>query len=299
MLNLTDYVQQDTRTPSIVRGCYVANATPRFEKPVRHKGRPRFIGKAYNVAAKRDIASWPGFIPLRPLIGRSRHWNEHRAKALNSMVLAMLHYTNVITWQVETSVDVLTRQCGLDTKSAAGNHSITRGSRLIQDLGKMGIVEGEPLWDPVAGSFYYKSIIVTELFWEMVGVGAEEAIKVREQAWEKWRTEDAWMKDGVDPTYALNLSHKAYCQLRLDMLKQKAFRYRHRKSVKAAQIRRAKRLVAAGKDAMRREVADAMFKRMTPAEASRAMQNPSAFSSAVSLAVHRLEALAIESLPPE
>lgn len=299
MLNLTDYVHQDTPRPAIVRGCYVANATPQFEKPGHHKSRPKFIGKAYNIAAKRNLACWVGFVPLRPLIGRTRHWNKHRAQALNQMALAMLHYTNMITWQVETSVDVLTRKCGLDTTSRAGNHSITRGSRLIQDLGKMGLVEGEPLWDAAAGSFYYKAITVTERFWDMVGVGAEEAIRVREQAWEKWRTEDAWMKDGVDPTYALNLSHKAYCQLRMDRLKQKAFEYRHRKSVTAAQIRRAKRLVAAGKDAMRREVADAMFKRMTPADRHRAMQNPSAFSSEVSLAVWRLEVLAIESLPPE
>lgn len=299
MLNLTDYVHQDARNPAIVRGSYVANATPQFEKPGHHKGRPKFIGKAYNVAAKRDIASWPGFIPLRPLIGRTRHWNKHRANSLNEISLAILHYTNVVTWQVETSVDVLTRQCGLDTKSAAGNHSITRGSRLIQDLEKMGIVDCDKFWDPAAGSWYYKSIKVTELFWDMVGVGAEEAIKVREQAWEKWRTEDAWMKDGLDPTYALNLSHKEYCQLRMDRLKQRAFEYRHRKSVTAAQIRRAKRLVAAGRDAMRREVADSMFKKLTPEDARRSMQDPTAFNRAVSLAVYRLEVLAMEPVPRE
>lgn len=299
MLNLTDYVHQDTPRPAIVRGCYVANATPQFEKPGHHKGRPQFIGKACNIAAKRDLACWPGWVPLRPLIGRTRHWNMHRANSLNEMGLGMLHYTNVITWQVETSVDVLTRQCRLDSTSAAGNHSITRGSRLIQDLEKMGIVECDKFWDPAAGSWYYKAITVTELFWDMVGIGAEEAIKVRELAWEKWRTEDAWMKDGLDPAYALNLSHKAYCQLRMDRLKQRAFEYRHRKSVTAAQIRRAKRLVAAGKDAMRREVADSMFKKMTPEEAHHAMHNLPAFNSAVSLAVYRLEVLAMEPLPPE
>ncbi|MFQ2255756.1 plasmid replication initiator RepA [Aeromonas hydrophila] len=299
MLNLTDYVQRDAGRPTVERGCYVTNATPQFEKPGHHKGRPKFIGKAYNVAAKRDIASWTGFIPLRPLIGRSRHWNVHRAKALNSMALAMLHYTNVITWQVETSVDVLTRQCGLDTKSRAGNHSISRGSRLIQDLEKMGIIEGKLAWDDVAGCWAYKALTVTALFWDMVGVGSEEAIKVREQAWEKWRTEDAWMKDGLDPTYALNLSHKEYCQLRMDRLKQRAFEYRHRKSVTAAQIRRAKRLVAAGRDAMRREVADSMFKKMTPEDARRSMQDPTAFNRAVSLAVYRLEVLAMEPVPRE
>ncbi|WP_394293018.1 plasmid replication initiator RepA [Aeromonas rivipollensis] len=299
MLNLTDYVHQDTSRPAIVRGCYVANATPQFEKPGHHKGRPQFIGKAWNMAAKRDLACWPGFIPLRPLIGRSRHWNAHRAKALNQMALAMLHYTNVITWQVETSVDVLTRQCGLDTTSRAGNHSISRGSRLIQDLEKMGILDCSRYWDSASGSWFYKSITVTERFWDMVGVGADEAIKARELAWEKWRTEDAWMKDGLDPTYALNLSHKAYCQLRLDRLKQRAFEYRHNKSATAAQIRRAKRLVAAGKDAMRREVADDMFKKLSPEDARRSMQDPSAFNSAVSLAVYRLEVLAMEPLPPE
>ncbi|ELB2793260.1 hypothetical protein QMX34_003894 [Aeromonas hydrophila] len=297
MLNLTDYVQRDAGRPTVERGCYVTNATPQFEKPGHHKGRPKFIGKSYNIAAKRDLACWPGFIPLRPLIGRSRHWNAHRAKALNQMALAMLHYTNVITWQVETSVDVLTRQCGLDTTSRAGNHSISRGSRLIQDLEKMGILECSRYWDSASGSWFYKSIRVTERFWDMVGVGADEAINVRELAWEKWRTEDAWMKDGLDPAYALNLSHKAYCQLRLDRLKQRAFEYRHNKSATAAQIRRAKRLVAAGKDAMRREVADGMFKKMTPEEARRAMQDPSAFNSAVSLAVYRLEVLAIEPSP--
>lgn len=299
MLNLTDYVQRDAGRPTVERGCYVTNATPQFEKPGHHKGRPKFIGKAYNVAAKRDIASWTGFIPLRPLIGRSRHWNVHRAKALNSMALAMLHYTNVITWQVETSVDVLTRQCGLDTKSRAGNHSISRGSRLIQDLEKMGIIEGKLAWDDVAGCWAYKALTVTALFWDMVGVGSEEAIKVREQAWEKWRTEDAWMKDGLDPTYALNLSHKEYCQLRMDRLKQRAFEYRHRKSVTAAQVRRAKRLVAAGRDTMRREVADSMFKKMTPEDARRSMQDPTAFNRAVSLAVYRLEVLAMEPVPRE
>jgi len=299
MLNLTDYVHHDARNPAIVRGSYVANATPQFEKPGHHKGRPQFIGKAWNIAAKRDLACWPGFIPLRPLIGRSRHWNAHRAKALNQMALAMLHYTNVITWQVETSVDVLTRQCGLDTRSRAGNHSISRGSRLIQDLEKMGIIEGKLHWDDVAGCWGYKALTVTERFWDMVGVGAEEAIKVRELAWDKWRNEDSWMRDGLDPTYAMNLSHKAYSQLRLERLKQRAFEYRRRKSVTAAQIRRAKRLVAAGKDAMRREVADSMFKRMTPDEARRSMQDPAAFNRAVSLAVYRLEALAMEPLPRE
>lgn len=78
---------------------YVANPTPHFVVPGHHKGRPRFIQASLNILNVRHVAYWAGWTPICRVIGRTRHFNPHRARAMQAMAAAMTTYVNPVTWQ--------------------------------------------------------------------------------------------------------------------------------------------------------------------------------------------------------
>lgn len=168
---------------------YVHNPYPTFEAPAHHGQRPAFIRKLVNYASKRKVCYWEGFRALWPIdpatlkpIHRQRHFNLHRARAIQAVVIGIAHHLNIVTGIVKgASIELLAHQCGLATKSKAGNESITRASRAIITLEQFGVLRCEKVWDKTAGTWIPKLIEITPLFLDMCGINREEYERAQQQ----------------------------------------------------------------------------------------------------------------------
>lgn len=160
---------------------YVLNPNPEFTPPPHHGPRPKFIKKLANFARTRQVTKWSGFYSLLPLnprtlerINRQRHFNKHRARAIQAVAECAAHHLNIVTGIVQVSVEKMSQLCGLTTKSKAGNISITRCSRAVLALEEYGVFRCEKIWDRVLGMWIPKRIEVTDFFIDMCGVKREE-----------------------------------------------------------------------------------------------------------------------------
>lgn len=160
---------------------YVCNPEPQFEAPDYHRSRPSFIRKLVNYTKKRRVTMWSGFYTLTPLdpkkltpINRQRHFNKHRARAIQAVAECAAHHLNIVTGRVMLSVEAMAELCGLSTKSKAGNISITRCSRAVIELERFGIFNCEKVWDRALGMWIPKRIYVTGLFIEMCGLSIKD-----------------------------------------------------------------------------------------------------------------------------
>ena len=168
---------------------YVHNPYPAFEAPAHHGQRPAFIRKLVNYASTRNVCFWEGFRAMWPVdpvtlkpIHRKRRFNLHRARAIQAVVLGIAHHMNIVTGIVKgASIELLAHQCGLATKSKAGNESITRASRAVITLEQFGVLKCEKVWDNTAGTWIPKLIEITPLFLDMCGIEREEYEKAQRQ----------------------------------------------------------------------------------------------------------------------
>ncbi|MGK0739710.1 plasmid replication initiator RepA [Yokenella regensburgei] len=180
------------------RQCYVANPSPAFSRPVHHKHTlPAFNRRLLGHIEKRDVSRWVGFYyydafhhKTNRLLTRKRHFNRHRALAINAMVQAMAYHLNIVSGTVPVSFTTLARESGLATRSLAGNESITRATRAAQDLAAFGLITYRLLWDKVTRQFFPADIEVTDRFFDMAGSTPE--------AWRNARNQQlAWMNQGL------------------------------------------------------------------------------------------------------
>ncbi|MNE09364.1 IncFII RepA protein family protein [compost metagenome] len=160
---------------------YVHNPTPAFVAPKHHKARPSFIRKLCNFVAQRKVWKWEGFYAIQPIspqtlkpIRRQRHFNLHRGRAIQAVTEAIAHHLNTVTGIAHISIEMLAHQCGLATKSDAGNESITRASRAVLALEEYGILKCEKVWDRTAGTWIPKLIEITPFFIQMCGLTESE-----------------------------------------------------------------------------------------------------------------------------
>jgi incFII family plasmid replication initiator RepA len=145
----------------------------------------------------RDITRWVGFYyfdafhhKTHRLLERKRHFNRHRARALNALVEAMVYHLNIVSGTVPASFTTLAREAGLATTSMAGNESITRATRAAQDLAAFGLITYKLLFDKVTRQFFPADIEVTDRFFDMAGSTAE--------AWASARNQQlAWINQGL------------------------------------------------------------------------------------------------------
>lgn len=160
---------------------YVHNPIPEFRPPEHHNQRPQFIRKLSNYAAKRRVWLWEGFYSILPLnpdtlkpVYRRRRFNEHRGRAMQAVTQCIAHHLNVVTGIAQVSIEMLAHQCGLATRSEAGNKSITRASRAVITMEQYGLLKCEKIWDRTAGTWIPKLIEVTPLFIRMCGLNESE-----------------------------------------------------------------------------------------------------------------------------
>ncbi|WP_343190132.1 plasmid replication initiator RepA [Buchnera aphidicola] len=168
---------------------YVFNKNPKFIPPKKDKNRPAFINYAMKMASFVDVArSEINYIiqPKNPntgvLLNRKRRLNEHRACAMRVMVKAMIYHFNITSDLVQASVEQLADECNLSTISKAGNKSITRASRLITEfMEPMGFVKCKKIWDKVIGNYTPKMIMLTPLFFELIGISNKKLHNAKKQ----------------------------------------------------------------------------------------------------------------------
>lgn len=181
-----------------VRQCYVANPTPAFTRPAHHKHKlPAFNKSLLEKLSTRDVSRWAGFYfydayhhKTNKPIKRSRHFNKHRARAMNAMTQGISYHLNIISGHVPVSFTTMAVETGLATTSRAGNLSITRATRAMQDLAAYGVITYKLLWDKVTRQYFPADIQVTDRFFDMVGSSA--------QAWEKASNQQlAWQNMGL------------------------------------------------------------------------------------------------------
>ena len=183
---------------TISRQCYVVNPMPAFSRPVYHKHTlPAFNRRLLGQLEKRDISRWEGFYfydayhhKTNKLLERKRHFNRHRARAMNALVHAMVYHLNIVSGTVPVSFTTLARESGLATQSAAGNESITRATRAAQDLAAFGLISYKLLWDKVTRQFFPADIEVTDRFFDMAGSTSEAWLNARNQ-------QLAWINQGL------------------------------------------------------------------------------------------------------
>ncbi|QNS02116.1 MAG: replication protein RepA (plasmid) [Buchnera aphidicola (Pentalonia nigronervosa)] len=168
---------------------YICNPNPTFIPPKNNKRRPFFICYAMKKASKIDVARCElnyflqiknahSFFPKK----RFRRLNEHRARAMRAMVLAMLYHFNISSELVQASVEQLSDECGLSTLSRSGNKSITRASRLITHfMEPMGFVTCKKIWDRVLGNYMPKMITLTPLFFMLFDISQKKLENAKKQ----------------------------------------------------------------------------------------------------------------------
>jgi hypothetical protein len=147
------------------------NPNPIFEAPAHHKERPSVIRRWQSWTAEKELHNWTGFLFLRVSGRRQNKIRPDRQKALAAVVQAMLHHLNLVTHQVEASVEQIADECGLSTVSKANNKSITRVSNLFNDLLEpLDCIETVKVWDKNADCWIPKYIEVKPRFFEMLGL---------------------------------------------------------------------------------------------------------------------------------
>nr|CAA72700.1 RepA2 protein [Buchnera aphidicola] len=148
---------------------YVNNKYPSFIPHKKGKKGSQFITFAMQLAAKIDIARVDhssNYLKKNITINRIRRLNKHRASAMRAMVQAMLYHLNEQSFEVQSTIEQLSDECGLSTISPAGNKSITRASRLItQFMEPMGLCSFV-----ASKNCIHKVIKIKNLFFEKIGI---------------------------------------------------------------------------------------------------------------------------------
>ena len=274
------------------RGCYVANPNPSFSPPAHHKKRPQFLRKAQNFA-QRDISYFGGMQILLHARGR-RHINEHRRKALRAVVQGMLHYVNLITWQVEIPVIELARQCGLATVSAQGIESISRCARAVIMAQEFGLIDTDRVWDHKENTWIPKVIHVTDLFWDAIGIGSDAADRERVIRFERMKALN------LSREIAGRMSLTEFRELRKMRSIQHSFEIRRNKIASKQQLRTARRIASLPLDQQRIECGRRLIDKMqraAPGALSDITRRPSDFDKLVTREMRRMQALATDPDP--
>lgn len=159
------------------------NPAPLFKAPSHHKPRPAFQKKCINYARTKDLGCWEGFYLLdKAAIGRKQRFKKVLRDCMQQVAIAMLHYVNVADLTVRASVERLSNDCGMTTTSKAGNISISRASRLIKLLEKLGFIKTENFRPPNSRHYLPKFIMLTARFFLWIGIREDELLNAQNQA---------------------------------------------------------------------------------------------------------------------
>lgn len=96
----------DRPMPSL-RSAYVCNLSPEFQPPKHHTHKlPLVLSDALQRINGRDLTCEVAFYVNQPS-ERKRRINEHRRRAINAVIAAILHHVNIISKRVLASAEAL------------------------------------------------------------------------------------------------------------------------------------------------------------------------------------------------
>lgn len=183
------------------RRCYVSNLHPCYKSPPTVTNKPAFIRALVNYARENNPARHEAWYTIpRIMLSKkgkvgdegtklvrlvSKRMNEHRARAINALMVAMADRLNIITGKIEASVEQLSDWCGLSTGGHNTPKSISRASRALMTLEELGVLTCERAWDAVSHSYIPKMIWVTENFFVIINYefGKYKAAQQQQLAW--------------------------------------------------------------------------------------------------------------------
>lgn len=121
---------------------------------------------------------------LRRRASRSLYWtrqaNQHGLKAACELLLSMLDDLDLATWQTRNNLESLCERAGLNTKSAKGNISCSRGSRACDRLSWLQVIVTQKSgFNPFDKRCECKRIEVTEEFFAILGISIKQVYKER------------------------------------------------------------------------------------------------------------------------
>lgn len=148
----------------------VTNLNPIFSAARESGTRPKLIKDACSYIQSHKIFLWSGFRLWSKDASRTRGFNLHRKRAIQSGVEALAFHANLLTGVVHSSCTEMSDMCGLSTTGKSGVKSISRFTRMIDTLEQFNLIRCDRIWDRAAGMYLPKLIQVTSLFWEMCGI---------------------------------------------------------------------------------------------------------------------------------
>ncbi len=230
------------------------NPTPDFERVKTDKPQLPFLTKLRNYVHHCAFkpSAWVGFALMKQshqfvvkdkegnYQARQRQMREERQKALEAFCRASAQYVDLVSFHVRRDITQLAKECGLVTESEAGNLSITRLSRLVEEfLVQHGLAEknlgGPQIWDPIEKYYISAFVTVTPKFFEMCGISEDELWAEREKRMD-------YIKLGVDECDAGCRSLRVVQQKAMQAHVREAFKRRREANKINKKSRLAKRL---------------------------------------------------------
>lgn len=148
----------DNHTPTLRPG--TINPDPRYKRPDRYKRKmPAFLARLLDSMGETDLTAHPAF--YMPSTGRKRTIRKHGRNSLNATLRTLIANADVITASTTISCTSMAAQCGLQTKSAAGNKGITRFTRALKVLDAAGATQSRIERDPSSGQFLSAVVVIT------------------------------------------------------------------------------------------------------------------------------------------
>lgn len=148
----------DNHTPTLRPG--TINPDPRYKRPDRYKRKmPAFLARLLESMGETDLTAHPAF--YMPSTGRKRTIRKHGRNSLNATLRTLIANADVITASTTISCTSMAAQCGLQTKSAAGNKGITRFTRALKVLDAAGATQSRIERDPSSGQFLSAVVVIT------------------------------------------------------------------------------------------------------------------------------------------
>lgn len=150
----------ENHTPELRPG--VINPAPRYKRPDTYKRKmPAFLARLLDSMGETDLTAHPAF--YMPSTGRKRTIRKHGRNSINATLRTLVANADVITASTTISCTSMSAQCGLQTKSAAGNKGITRFTRALKVLDAAGATESRIERDPSSGQFLSAVVVITAL----------------------------------------------------------------------------------------------------------------------------------------
>ncbi|WP_406733457.1 plasmid replication initiator RepA [Vibrio scophthalmi] len=148
----------------------VKNLHPEFIPAQQSGTRPALIKDACKYIQQNQVYLWSGFRLWSSHNDRKRGFNLHLKKAIHAGMQALAHHANLLTGVVHASCTDMSDMCGLSTTGDSGKKSISRFTRMIDQLERYNLIKTDRIWDRAQGMWIPKLIQVQPLFWSVCGI---------------------------------------------------------------------------------------------------------------------------------